>query len=50
MVTTTGQGWVIGGGGGENSSMVKVWGVSVIVDKLTVYQMYNWHGGEVHIV
>ena len=28
----------------ENSSLVKVWEVSVIVDKLIVYQMYNWHG------
>ena len=32
--------------GEKNSSTVKVWGVSVIVDKLTVYQMYNWQGSE----
>ena len=32
------------------SGMVEFGGDTVIVDKLTVYLMYNWHGGEVHIV
>ena len=41
---TTMEWWV------KNSGEVEVWGASVTVDKMTVYQMYNWHGGDVHIV